>query len=135
MSPWTLVRHLSALNATPGRRVHYSVGFDLDERARTAIPRVPEPVWKPVSDAEPQPRDLDEAGVAELTGLLRGSIYGDLLTNWPTDMRVICRRERPSARGAALAAGGGRRVALPADRHQHPHRAAILPRSPPARPG
>ena len=81
--------------------MHYSVGFDLDERARTAIPRVPEPVWKPVSDAEPQPRDLDEAGVAELTGLLRGSIYGDLLTNWPTDMRVICRRERPSA-GAQL---------------------------------
>ncbi|MCA1674960.1 MAG: IS1380 family transposase [Actinobacteria bacterium] len=96
-----LVRHLTALNAAPGRRVHYSVGFDLDERARTAIPQVPEPVWEPVCDAEGRPRDPDDAGVAELTGLLRGSVYGDLLGNWPTDMRVICRRERPSA-GAQL---------------------------------
>jgi len=96
-----LVRHLSALNAAPGRRVHYSVGFDLDERARTAITRVPKTVWEAVCDTDGQPRDPDDAGVAELTGLLRGSIYGDLLGNWPTDMRVICRRERPSA-GAQL---------------------------------
>ena len=46
-----LVRHLSALDAAPGRRVHYSVGFDLDERARTAIPRVPKTVWEAVCDA------------------------------------------------------------------------------------
>ncbi len=52
-------------------------------------------------DTDGQPRDLDDAGVIELTGLLRGSIYGELLGNWPTDMRVICRRERPSA-GAQL---------------------------------
>lgn len=96
-----LIRHISALNAAPGHRVHYSVGFDLDERARSAIGRVPARAWQAVCDTDGQPRDLDDAGVVELTGLLRGSIYGDLLGNWPTDMRVICRRERPSA-GAQL---------------------------------
>ncbi|MGH3906149.1 MAG: IS1380 family transposase [Pseudonocardiaceae bacterium] len=96
-----LVRHITALNAAPGRRVHYSVGFDLDERARNAIARVPLTAWQAVSDTEGQARDVDDAGVIELTGLLRGSIYGDLLANWPPDMRVICRRERPSA-GAQL---------------------------------
>jgi hypothetical protein len=37
-----LIRHITALNTAPGRRVHYSVGFDVDERARTAIHHVPE---------------------------------------------------------------------------------------------
>jgi hypothetical protein len=92
-----LVRHLTTLNAPPGRRVHYSVGFDLDERARSAIGRVPVRAWQAVSDTEGQARDLDNAGVVELTGLLRKPIHGDLLANWPTDMQVICRRERPSA--------------------------------------
>jgi DDE family transposase len=96
-----LVRHLTTLNAAPGRQVHYSVGFDLDERARGALGRVPARAWQAVSDTEGQARDLDDAGVVELTGLLRRSIHGDLLANWPTDMRVICRRERPSA-GAQL---------------------------------
>ena len=36
-----LVRHITALNTAPGRRVHYSVGFDLDHRGRTAIGRYP----------------------------------------------------------------------------------------------
>ena len=39
--------------------------------------------------------------MAELTGLLRRSAGGDRLANWPTDMRIICRRERPSS-GAQL---------------------------------
>ena len=34
-----LIRHLTTLNTVHGRRVHYSVGFDLDDRARTAIGR------------------------------------------------------------------------------------------------
>ena len=96
-----LVSHLTALNAAPGRRVHYSVGFDLDERARTAIPQVPQCVWQAVWDTDGSPRDLDDAGVAELTGLLREHPQGDQLPNWPADMRIICRRERPSA-GAQL---------------------------------
>jgi hypothetical protein len=28
-----LVKHITKLNTAPGRRVHYSVGFDLDHRA------------------------------------------------------------------------------------------------------
>src|SRR3954471_8315418 len=32
-----LVGHITTLNAAPGRRVHYSVGFDLDARGRAAI--------------------------------------------------------------------------------------------------
>ena len=31
-----LVRHITTLNTAPGRRVHYSVGFDLDARGRAA---------------------------------------------------------------------------------------------------
>src|SRR3954453_16957226 len=36
-APLDLVRHITSLNAVHGRRSHYSVGFDLDDRARTAI--------------------------------------------------------------------------------------------------
>ena len=66
-----LVAHLTALNTAPGRRVHYSVGFDCDERARAAIHRAPESAWEAVSDTEGNLRDLDDAGVVKLTGLLR----------------------------------------------------------------
>ena len=101
-----LIRHISGLNAVHGRRVHYSVGFDLDHRARTAIGLVHEQDWQHVWNREGDPRDLDGehgAGVVELTGLLRTSYGGDELGNWPTDMRILCRRERPSA-GAQLCA-------------------------------
>jgi hypothetical protein len=96
-----LIRHLTALNTAPGRRVHYSVGFDVDERARTTIHQVPEGGWQAVWDTDGNPRELDDAGVVELTGLLRDSAGGDQLPNWPAGMRLICRRERPSA-GAQL---------------------------------
>ena len=96
-----LVRHISTLNAAPGRRVHYSVGFDLDTRARTAIGQLSDTDWDQVLDHRGRPRDPDDAGVAELTGLLRRSAGGDRLANWPADMRIICRRERPSS-GAQL---------------------------------
>jgi Transposase DDE domain group 1 len=90
-----LLAHITALGAAPGRRVHYSVGFDLDERARTAIHQVPEALWENVIDTDGRPRDLDDTGVVELTGLLRESVTGDTLKTWPADMRIICRRERP----------------------------------------
>ena len=96
-----LVRHITTLNAAPGRRVHYSVGFDLDARARTAIGRLSDTDWDQVLDHRGRPRDPDDAGVAELTGLLRRSVGGDRLATWPPDMRIICRRERPSS-GAQL---------------------------------
>ena len=98
-----LIRHIIKLNTAPGRRVHYSVGFDLDHRARTAIGKVPERVWEQVWDRDGAPRERDDAGVVELTGLLRASVGGDVLANWPADMRIICRRERPGS-GAQLCA-------------------------------
>ena len=45
--------------------------------------------------------DLDLQAAHELTGLLRRSLGGDRLANWPADMRIICRPERPSS-GAQL---------------------------------
>jgi hypothetical protein len=109
-----LIRHITKLNTVRGRRVHYSVGFDLDHRARTAIGQIRERDWQHVWNREGRPRPLDGehgAGVVELTGLLRTSHGGDELENWPTDMRILCRRERPSA-GAQLSlfeqAGGWR---------------------------
>lgn len=94
-----LLAHITALNAAPGRRVHYSVGFDLDARCRTAIARVPEAVWENVINPDGSARDLADAGVVELTGLLRQSVINgkvvDQLQAWPSDMRVIVRRERP----------------------------------------
>ena len=99
-----LIRHITGLNAVHGRRVHYSVGFDLDHRARTAIALVHEDDWQHGWDRDGVPRDLQGehgAGVVELTGLLRRSAGGDRLATWPPDMRIICRRERPSS-GAQL---------------------------------
>jgi hypothetical protein len=71
--------------------VQYSVGFDLDARARTAIGQVPEAVWANVINQDGAPRDLDDAGVVELTGLLRESVAVDRLKDWPKDMRIIFR--------------------------------------------
>jgi hypothetical protein len=96
-----LLKHISTLNAVPGRKVHYSVGFDLDARARKVINLVPEDVWQNVINTDGSARDLKDAGVVELTGLMRESAGGDVLKTWPTDMRVIVRRERPHA-GAQL---------------------------------
>ena len=95
-----LLKHITMLNAAPGRRVHYSVGFDLDQRCRTAIGKVPEAVWANVINPDGTPRDLNDAGVVELTGLLResagpGGRTVDQLKSWPADMRIIARRERP----------------------------------------
>jgi hypothetical protein len=101
-----LINHITTLNTVHGRRAHYSVGFDLDHRARAAIGHVRERDWQHVWDRDGVPRDPDGehgAGVVELTGLLRTSHGGDELPNWPPDMRILCRRERPSP-GAQLSA-------------------------------
>ena len=66
-----LIEHITTLNAAPGRRVRYSVGFDLDARGRTAISQLCDTAWDQVLDHRGTPRDPDDAGVAELTGLLR----------------------------------------------------------------
>jgi hypothetical protein len=93
-----LLTHITTLNAAPGRKVHYSVGFDLDERARTALRAVPKTAWQHVLNTDGTPRDLKDAGVIELTSLLRErheALGGDALKDWPAGMRIIVRRERP----------------------------------------
>jgi hypothetical protein len=96
-----IVDHITALNTATlhggrGRRVEYSIGFDLDERNRAAINRLPASIWQPALNPVGQPRE--DADVAELTGLLRSSVGSDgkpvdLLKTWPDDLRVIVRRE------------------------------------------
>ncbi len=90
-----LIKHLTTLNQAAGRKVHYSVGFDFDDRAKTVLALVPEAAWQHALDDEGNARPLDKAAVLELTGLLRESVGGDLLKNWPTDLRIIARREKP----------------------------------------
>jgi hypothetical protein len=92
-STHALVSHISALNTRPGFQVHYSVGFDFDERIRAVLTKLPATAWQSALDAAGNPRE--DAQVAELTGLLRHSSSGDRLTGWPPDMRVIIRRENP----------------------------------------
>ena len=72
--------------ASPGRRLHYSVGMTITGDIQEAILAVPDRVWEPAYDPGGQVRP--GAWVAELTGLLD-------LTGWPAGMRVIVRKERP----------------------------------------
>lgn len=102
-----LIEHLSGLNTAAthggrGRRVEYSIGWPIDERTRAAIDLAPQEAW---SEAVYADGDLDEkAQVIDLTGLLRASMYGQLLPTWPADLRVIARRvPRPVGEQAALA--------------------------------
>jgi Transposase DDE domain group 1 len=92
-STHALIQHITALNARPGYQVHYSAGFDFDERIRAVLPLLPKSAWTPALDADGAPRP--DAQVAELTGLLRHSAGGDRLAAWPADMRIIIRRENP----------------------------------------
>ena len=91
-SSHAVVEHLTKLNARPGWSVHYSVGFDLDERVRVAIGQLPASTWEPALD--PHGKAREDAQVAELTGLLRESVGGDRLDGWPADMRILVRREK-----------------------------------------
>jgi hypothetical protein len=75
--------------------VQYSIGWELGARERVAIDRVPASAWGAVLNNHGAPRDPDEAGVVELTALLREGPAGDQLAHWPQDLRIICRREKP----------------------------------------
>jgi DDE family transposase len=90
-----LIEHITTLNAAPWRTVHYSIGWELGARERAALTRVPDHAWDHVLDTEGKPRDLAEAGMVELTALLREHPNGDQLANWPADLRIIARREKP----------------------------------------
>jgi hypothetical protein len=91
-SSHAVIEHLRKLNARPGASVAYSVGFDLDERARVAIGQMPSAGWEAALDAAGLARD--DAQAAELTGLLRESADGDRMAGWPPDMRILVRREK-----------------------------------------
>ena len=80
---------------------------------QAAIGKVPETAWQAAIDGKGQVRErradeacgnprcahracwIEEAHVAELTGLLREGPAGDQLKGWPKTMRVFARRERP----------------------------------------
>jgi hypothetical protein len=72
--------------ASPGRRLHYSIGMTITGEMQQAILQLPDRIWEPAYDAGGQARP--GAWVAELTGLLD-------LGGWPEGMRVIVRKERP----------------------------------------
>ena len=72
--------------ASPGRRLHYSIGITITDEMQQAILQLPDRIWEPAYDAGGQARP--GAWVAELTGLLG-------LAGWPEGMRVIVRKERP----------------------------------------
>jgi hypothetical protein len=81
-----LIEHITTLNQAAGRKVHYSVGFNLDERIRTAIGQVPADAWQHALDENGEARPLEKAAVIELTGLLRQApqaLGGDRLGTWP----------------------------------------------------
>ncbi len=108
-----LIQHLHKLARRPGYQLIYSVGWAMTERAKTAIRLVPEQAWvqaigpigalreRRAADACDNSRCgharcwVEDAHVAELTGLLRHGPGGDQLANWPEAMRVFVRRERP----------------------------------------
>ncbi len=72
-----LVDHITTLGVSLWRTVHYSIGWELAARERAAIDRVPASAWGAVLDPQGQPRQLEEAGVVELTALLREGPRGD----------------------------------------------------------
>ncbi|HEY9240859.1 MAG TPA: IS1380 family transposase [Streptosporangiaceae bacterium] len=124
-----LIERLDELATRPGHQLIYSVGWELGERERRALHRVPAEAWQIAVDSRGQARERradeacpdrrcaharcwrQEAHVAELTGLLREGPDGDHLAGWPAGMRLFARRERPHP-GAQLSlfeeAGGWR---------------------------
>jgi hypothetical protein len=108
-----LVKELDRLASRHGYQVTWPVGWELGARERAAIGKVPEPAWEVAIDGKGEVRErrsddacgnprcahrkcwIEEAHVAQLTGLLREGPDGDQLKGWPKAMRVFARRERP----------------------------------------
>jgi hypothetical protein len=127
-----LVKELDRLASRHGYQLVYSVGWALGARERDAIGKVPEAAWEAAVDGKGKVRErrsdgacadprcahrtcwIEEAHVAELTGLLRQGPDGDQLKAWPKTMRVFARRERPhpGAQLSLLEAADGWRYSL-----------------------
>jgi len=108
-----LIEHLDELARRRGHQLIYSVGWELGDRERRALARVPGEAWQAAVDGRGQVRErrtadacqdrgcphprcwIGEAHVTELTGLLRETPDGDHLAGWPASMRLFARRERP----------------------------------------
>jgi hypothetical protein len=108
-----LIGRLDELARRPGHQLVYSVGWELGDRERRALHRVPAQAWQIAVDGRGQARERrtddacpdrrcaharcwrQEAHVTELTGLLREDPAGDQLAGWPEGMRIFARRERP----------------------------------------
>jgi hypothetical protein len=71
----------------PGRCLHYSVGMTITEEMHQAILQLPDRIWEPAYGAGGQV--WPGARLAEITGLLD-------LSSWPSGIRVIVRKERPT---------------------------------------
>jgi hypothetical protein len=85
-----LIGWLDSLGRVPGRRVAYSVGFDVDDAVRAAANRRRDQWWLPCLSNTTG--DLvDGLECTEITDLLRARLR-DL--GWPATMRVIVRRRR-----------------------------------------
>jgi Transposase DDE domain group 1 len=97
-----------------GVSCEFSVGWTITAREHTAIATLRAGDWTPASDVDGEPRPVDEAAVAEITGLLPAAT----LVAYPPGTRVIVRRERPHP-GAQLdlieQADGYRYTALATD--------------------
>jgi hypothetical protein len=75
--------------------LEYSIGFPAHETVKTALATIPAQAWRAAIDGDGHRRD--GAQVAELTAWMptpvRATRPGP--QDWPADMRVIARRERP----------------------------------------
>jgi hypothetical protein len=69
----------------------FSVGWAITGREHAAIALLRERDWTAAVDTDGELRLLEQAAVAEITGLLPPST----LASYPTETRVIVRRERP----------------------------------------
>ena len=102
-----VIAHLTTMNTFKqhgrrGRRLEYSIGWPVDERTRTGIAVLPEQAWSARLTAGGDVTK-DDGQVAEITGVLRGSVGGVRLEGWPADMRIIVSRTpRPVGEQAKL---------------------------------
>ena len=69
------------------RRIHFSLGYYIDDRVGQAALALPSKSWRPALDADGQ-EEREAAWVAELTGQLD-------LSGWPEGTRLLVRREIP----------------------------------------